>query len=484
MLAPRSYENRKICVLGLGRSGCASALALQEVGARVVGWDDDPQRRHQAADKGIAIAKDGLQAGIGVDVLLPAPGIPLTHPQPHPVVSQARAAGTRILGDVQLFQHVLDEQAQGADWIAITGTNGKSTTAALTAHMLRAAGRQVALGGNIGVPVMSLPPARDGLVYVLELSSFQIELAPCLLPRIAVQLNITADHLDRHASMEEYAAVKAGLFAHMGRRAGAAAIIGIDDAPGRALLARLQRNANIRLVALTMEGMPVPAHIENVRIDIDNESGNENDRLLDGIAGAGADNIHALGGASLMRGRHNRQNMAAAFAIGRLHGLPAAGIIESFAGFSPPPHRMQQVADMDGVLFINDSKATNAQSAARSLECFEHVHWILGGIPKADGIEPLRHLFSKVACAYLIGSAQEQFAAVLKKGGVPHHLCGDLRTATLAACKAALAAQTASVVLLAPACASFDQFADFEARGDAFCALIREFAQESGGDAA
>ena len=468
MLAPRSYEHRKVCILGLGRSGCASAIALQEIGARVIGWDDDPGRRQQAAHKGIAIASDGRRACMQADMLLPAPGIPLTHPQPHPLVTLARTAGMEILGDVQLFQHVLDEQASRADWLAITGTNGKSTTAALVACMLHAAGFQVALGGNIGVPVMTLPTPQDDLIYVLELSSFQIELAPSLAPRIAVQLNIAADHLDRHGSMQEYAAVKARLFSHLGRRGdGAAAIVGIDDAPGHQLLAQLRQNNNIRLVALTLEETDIPLALENVRI--------RNDRLLDGMRGAGQANIHDLGGIPSLRGRHNRQNMAAAFAIGRLYGLSGTRIIRSFAGFSPPPHRMQQVAEIDGVLFINDSKATNAQSVAGSLECFEHVHWILGGIPKADGIEPVRHLFNKVACAYLIGAAQEQFAAVLEKSGVPHRRCGDLRTATLAA---AAAARRSSVVLLAPACASFDQFSNFEARGDAFCALTRELAQQ------
>ena len=487
MLAPRSYSNRKVCILGLGRSGCASARALQQAGAQVVGWDDDPDRRRQAMRQGIAVAADGKRACTQADMLLPAPGIPLTHPRPHPLVALARAADMEILGDVQLFQHVLDEQKAGADWIAITGTNGKSTTASLVAHILRAADLQVALGGNIGVPALTLPPPRDGLIYVLELSSFQIELAPSLAPQIAVQLNVTADHLDRHGSMSEYAAVKAGLFAHLGRSHGkrhrrAAAIVGIDDAPGRELLAQLQQTQqqkDIRLIALALEEAVLPPALESVRV--------HDDRLLDyirpddtkGQGGTPDPGAHDLSGIRALMGRHNRQNMAAAFAVGRLYGLPGADIIRSFADFSPPPHRMQQVADIDGVRFINDSKATNGEAAARSLQCFDHVHWILGGIPKSDGIEPARRFFGKIACAYLIGTAQEKFAAVLQQEGVPHVCCGNLRAATRAAAEDALAARRDGVVLLAPACASFDQFADFAARGDAFRAVVEDLKRQS-----
>ena len=480
MLAPHSYSNRKVCILGLGRSGCASALALQQVGAQVTGWDDDPHRRRQAARHGIAIAADGRQACAQADMLLPAPGIPLTHPSPHPLVAQARSAGMEIIGDVQLFQQVLDQQDTRADWVAITGTNGKSTTASLTAHILRAANWQVALGGNIGVPALTLPPPEDGLVYVLELSSFQIELAPALAPQIAVQLNVAADHLDRHGSMSEYAAVKAGLFTHLhrarrNRHPRPAAIVGVDDAPGRDLLARLQHNPDIRLIALALEEAVLPPALESVRV--------YNGRLLDGMKPDAAQpqiGAYDLGGIDSLIGRHNHQNMAAAFAVGRLYGIPGADIIRHFAGFTPPPHRMQPVAEHNGVNFVNDSKATNGEAAARSLECFDRVHWILGGIPKSDGIEPARRFFGKVARAYLIGAAQQQFAAVLQGAGVPYVLCDNLRAATFAAAKDALAAQQGGVVLLAPACASFDQFADFTARGDAFCAAVQEITQQPG----
>ena len=467
MLAPTFYRNRKVCVLGLGRSGCASALALQEVGAEVLGWDDNADRRDQAVQQGVVVAND-VDAALEGDVLLPAPGIPLTHPQPHPMVASAKNKGMEILGDVELFQQTLNEQA-AADWIAITGTNGKSTTASLVAHMLRKADFEVALGGNIGVPAMTLPAPSSDLVYVLEVSSFQIELSRSLAPDIAVQLNIAPDHLDRHGSLQEYADIKAKLFDHLahGKKQGVA-IVGIDDVHGRALFSRLSEQKNLRLVALALEEADLPPALESVRV--------QNGELLDNMRES-QHQRHDLSAIDSLIGTHNHQNMAAAYAIGRIYGLSGESILESFADFSPPPHRMERVADINGVAFINDSKATNADAAARSLACFDDIHWILGGIPKADGIESLRGFFAKISHAYLIGTAKEQFASVLQEGGVSHNSYDNLHDAVDAAAKNA---QAGSVVLLAPACSSFDQFADFEARGDAFRTLVQERVKLSG----
>lgn len=477
MLAPRSFQNRKICILGLGRSGCASAFALQKTGAEVIGWDDDPDCRSRAVEKGIAVAKDTEHACLGVDVLLPAPGIPLTHPRPHPMVTAARNGGMEILGDLGLFQHVLDEQSGLADWIAVTGTNGKSTTACLVAHMLEKANFDVALGGNIGVPVMTLPEPRSRLIYVLEVSSFQIELADNLAPNIAVQLNIASDHLDRHGSLRVYAAVKAQLFAHLRNRdvAGetkqAAAVVGVDDEHGRALFARLQNQDNIRVIALALEEAVLPPALESVRV--------QEDKLFDGMKADKALHIHDLGAVRTLIGKHNRQNMAAAYAIGRLYGLSADRIIESFADFSPPPHRLERVAEIENVVFVNDSKATNPDAAARALECFDDIHWILGGIPKQDGIVGLFPLFPRIAHAYLFGAAKERFAATLRDAGVPHSCHDDLQTAVRIATRDAFARRCPVVVLLAPACASFDMFTDFEERGDRFRILVRELASHN-----
>lgn len=478
MLAPSSYRNRKICILGLGRSGSATAIALQEAGADVICWDDDPACRSLAAENGLAVASDAEHACLGADVLVPAPGIPLTHPKPHPVVAAARAEGIEILGDVGLFQRVLDEQAGLADWIAITGTNGKSTTSCLVAHMLERADFDVVLGGNIGVPAMTLPQPRSRLIYVLEVSSFQIELARNLSPTVAVQLNVATDHLDRHGSLKEYAAVKARLFAGLGEHdnAGgsvkAAAIVGVDDCHGRALLTRLQKQKNFRVIALALKEAVLPLALESVRV--------HDGRLIDGMSAFEEPSIHDLGAVRSLVGRHNQQNMAAAFAVGRLYGLPGERIIKSFAGFRPPPHRMEQVGEIDKVLFINDSKATNADAAAHSLECFDDIHWILGGIPKDDGITRLKPFFPKIVHAYLIGRAREKFAATLGDAGVPNSWHDGLRVAVLAAARDALAHGRSCVVLLAPACSSFDQFADFEDRGDAFRASVREIEKQVG----
>lgn len=475
MLAPQSCREQTVFVLGLGRSGRAGARALQQVGTRVMGWDDNQSRRVGAAGDGIFIPADERKACAQADVLLSSPGIPLTR-NAHPLVSLFRAAGKPIIGDVELFQRVLDEQKAGADCVAITGTNGKTTTASLIAHMLRAAGRDVALGGNIGIPALDLPAPRKGLIYVLELSSFQIELAPSIAPQIAVQLNVTPDHLDRHADMKEYAAVKAGLFAHLGASARRpekqdVAIVGVNDAPGRELLARLRKKRNIRVIALALGDIVLPPVPESVRVS----SG----LLRDGLADGDARKKYELDGTGSMVGRHNQQNMAAAFAVGRVCGLLPERILNAFADFSPPPHRMERIAEIDGIIFINDSKATNGEAAARSLECFERVHWILGGIPKPDGITPANHLFHKIAGAYLIGSSQERFALELRTAGVKHACFDDLRAAVFAAAEDARREGVGGVVMLAPACASFDQFADFEERGDAFRAVVLELARRS-----
>ena len=461
MLAPRFYKNKKVCVFGLGRSGCASALALQKIGASVIGWDDVPERRKHAEDIGIT-----LEETLDGDVLLPAPGVPLTHPRPHPVIARARGNGMEIIGDIELFQQVLSEQDTGSEWIAITGTNGKTTTAALVTHVLERASFEIALGGNIGTPAMSLPPPRRKLVYVLEVSSFQIALAHSLAPNVAIQLNITPDHLDRHGTMREYAAVKARLFARLGRARGkAVAIIGVDDAPGRALFEQLCPQKNIRTIALALEEANLPSTLESVRV--------QNAMLMDNIMPVDR-GCHDIEGAASLVGKHNHQNIAAAFAVGRVYGLSGAQILKCFDGFKPPQHRMEHIASVNSVAFINDSKATNAGAAARSLECFDKIHWIVGGIPKAEGIEPLRPLFSKVERAYVIGTAREEFASLFKECGVSHNCHESLRDAVI---DAASNAGAGEVVLLAPACASFDQFADFEARGDAFRDIVERLAQ-------
>ena len=441
-MALERYAGRKVGVLGMGRSGLAVARALVAAGAEPIVFDDRPE----------AVAATPYRAGLLADVpdlavLVPSPGVPLTHPAPHPVIVAARAAGVPIRGDVDLFAETLGRRPV----VGITGTNGKSTTTALIHHLLRTAGIDAEVGGNIGRPVFELEPGPPGRVFVLELSSYQLDLCESLRCRVAVWLNLTPDHLDRHGDLAGYVAAKERIFRQQG--AGDHAVLGIDDEPSRAVASALvAAGRQITTVALTG---PADVTVEAGRL---REHGVE---------------ICDLRPLDNLRGRHNWQNIAVAYAAVRALGLDAERACAGLASFEGLAHRMEQVARAGGILWVNDSKATNPDSAEKSLTSFANVFWIAGGKPKPGGFRSLRPALGTVRAGYLIGTAAEEIAADLGDV-VPMHKVGTLEAAVREASAAARAAGTGeAVVLLAPACASFDQFANFEARGDRFRALAQ-----------
>jgi UDP-N-acetylmuramoylalanine--D-glutamate ligase len=451
MIVVDNFAGRRVAVLGLARSGQAAARALAAGGAQVLAWDDDASARAAVAAQ-VPLCDLAAADWRGVAALVLSPGIPHSFPEPHPVVTRARAAGAEIIGDIEL----LGRAKPAARYIGITGTNGKSTTTALVGHILAAAGRRVEVGGNLGTAALSLAPLGGGGFYVIELSSFQLELLATLVFDIAVLLNITPDHLDRHGGMAGYIAAKRRIFA--GQRAGSTAIIGIDDEICRDLAEELRLTA-ARVVPISVT-KPAPGGVYVDRGRLVDATGQHPIPVLD------------LAEAERLPGSHNWQNAAAAYAVAREVGVEpgdAAGAIRSFPGLA---HRQELVATLDGIRFINDSKATNADAAEKALACYQAIYWIAGGLPKAGGIAPLSPYFGRLRHAYLIGAATEEFAATLGSSA-PLTRCGDLRSAVAAAAtQARRDGALGAVVLLSPACASYDQFANFEQRGDAFRELV------------
>ena len=448
------FAGRKVALFGLGGSGMATALALKAGGAEVLAFDDNAASLEKARAQGVVTADLREPDWSDFATLVLAPGVPLTHPEPHWTVTLARSAGVEIIGDIELFCRERARIAPDAPFVAITGTNGKSTTTALVAHVLRSAGYDVQMGGNIGTAILSLdPPARDR-VHVIEMSSFQIDLTPSLAPSVGLLLNITPDHLDRHGTMENYAAIKERLVARA-----EVAIVGIDDAPSRAIAERLSK-AGRTVLAISEDMLPGDGyHFEGSRIFA--------------TVGTGTRKVADLKGIGSLRGAHNAQNAAAAIAVAEALGLQPEEIEAGLASFPGLQHRMEEVGRRGSALFVNDSKATNADSTEKALASFEHVFWILGGKPKEGGIEPLRPLFTKIEKAYLIGAATDLFAATLD-GAVPYARCETLDRAVAAAAEdAARSNAKEPVVLLSPASASYDQYPNFEVRGEHFRELVR-----------
>ncbi len=449
-----------VAVFGLGASGVATALALKASGAHVHAWDDSEESRAKAEALGTPLDDLNARDWALFDTLVLAPGVPLTHPRPHRMVELARATDTRVVGDIELFARAV---AAAPDHlkpkvIGITGTNGKSTTTALIGHILAASGRDAQVGGNIGTPALALAPFHSGAVYVLELSSFQLETTNTLKPDVSVLLNITPDHIDRHGSFDAYAAAKARLFKRQG--AGDTAVIAVDDDASRKIASALKAGKGPTVVPVSAsralsEGVHAVGGI-----------------LFDALDGA-AREVADLRTARVLMGRHNWQNAAAAYAAARTLDVEPRRAVQALQNFPGLPHRMEEIARVGPVTFINDSKATNAASARQALGAFENVFWIAGGRAKgASGVDDMFPLMPRVAKAYLIGEAAETFAAQLK-GRAVVEISRNLKAAVAAAARdAAASSRPDPVVLLAPACASFDQFADYAARGDAFRDLV------------
>jgi UDP-N-acetylmuramoylalanine--D-glutamate ligase len=441
----------------LGRTGIAVAHALRAGGARVVVWDDAPVKRDEAEKNGLTVFDLGRTAYEGMSALVVSPGVPLHFPSPHPAIQKARAGGVEIMGDVEIFARILAQTAPRPRLVGVTGTNGKSTTTALIGHLLKEAGWNVAVGGNIGRAVLDLEPPGNVQAYVLELSSYQLDLTETLAPDVAVLLNITPDHIDRHGHMEGYIAAKKRIFARQGK--GDFAVIGIDDLHTADICTQICGKGEVRALPVS-----VGKTLSRGAFVVDGI-------LYDGMS-AKAARICNLKELPRLPGLHNWQNAAAAYTACRALGLDAGVLEAGLRSFLGLAHRQEVVANLFGVRFINDSKATNADAAARALASYDHIYWIAGGRPKTGGISALSAYFPKIIKAYLIGEAADEFAATLE-GQVAYEKCGVLDQAVQRAAREAFAAEhAAAVILLSPACASFDQFTDFEARGDAFRRVV------------
>lgn len=447
---PRVFAGRRFAVVGLGRNGLAAAHALAAMGAEVTGWDDAPAAR--AGATGIAIS-DPVAADIAAEALVLSPGIPHRLPAPHRAALWARERGIPVVSDAELLFRAVRAAGSAARFVGVTGTNGKSTTTALLAHILAGAGLAHAAGGNLGPAALALPLLDDHGIYVLEMSSYMLERLADLRFHAAAMLNLSPDHLDRHGDMAGYAAAKRQIFAR--QRAGDAAVIGVDDEAARAMAAVLGGG---------------PAH--RVRISGRSPADIWCER---GVLRDGAGPILAMAAAPALPGEHNAQNAAAAAALAWALGLGRAAIAQGIRSFPGLPHRLAKVGEIGGIAFIDDSKATNAEAAARALSCYPRLVWIAGGIAKAGGIESLVPYFPRISEAILIGRDAGILAATLSAHGVAHRILGTIEAAVPAA-EAAARARGVAVVLLSPAGASFDQFASFEARGDRFASLVAALA--------
>ena len=452
MISVTTFAGRQVAVFGLGSSGLLSARALRDGGADVIAFDDDAGKIAEAQAAGIKTQDLHNIDWTKTTVLVLAPGVPLTHPQPHWTVDLARRANVEVIGDIELFCRERAKSGAKCPLVAITGTNGKSTTTALTTHLLLSAGVDAQMGGNIGVPVLALAPFNAGRAYVLEVSSYQIDLAPSLTATVGILLNVTEDHLDRHGTMERYAAIKERLAANV--ETNGTAVIDIDDAYTRAAADRIQRAGKNAVRVSVVSSLRDGYFAQGSRIMR--------------AAGGKAEVVVNLAGIGSLRGAHNAQNAACAVAACVALGVDLPAIQKGLASFPGLAHRMQQVGRKGTVLFVNDSKATNADSAAKALASFHDVYWIAGGKPKTGGIVGLAEFFPRIRKAYLIGEAAKEFAQTLE-GKVPYEISEVLSAAVEAAARDAAAARLSeAVVLLSPACASFDQYRNFEVRGKAF----------------
>lgn len=461
MIPVQGVENQTIAVLGLGRSGRATAAALAAGGAHVIVWDDGADTRAQAQADGLEV-RDLTRdtAWEGASALIASPGIPHLYPKPHPVIAKAYGLGVPVDNDIGLFFRSFAD----SDWalfdtpprvIAVTGSNGKSTTTALIHHILQQAGRPSQMGGNIGTGVLSLNPAHDGEVIVLELSSYQTDLARSLTPDVAVFTNLSPDHLDRHGGAGGYFAAKRRLFAEGGPDR---AVIGIDEVEGRYLANQLAMSPSDDRVIRISSGQKLEGFGWTVFARKGFLSEYRKGRQVASI------DLRDITG---LPGEHNHQNACAAYAAARAVGVAPREIERAFHSFQGLPHRSQTVARIGGVAWVNDSKATNADAAAKALAAFRNIRWIAGGMGKEGGIEALTPFLGAVVKAYLIGHSARDFA--LQIGQTPYEI---VETMEQAVARAGAEAQPGDTVLLAPAAASFDQYPNFEKRGEHFTALV------------
>ncbi|WP_375260866.1 UDP-N-acetylmuramoyl-L-alanine--D-glutamate ligase [Palleronia sp.] len=455
MIPVTGVEGRRIAVLGLGRSGLSAARAIRAGGGTPICWDDGAEGRARAEAEGFE-THDLTRSGAfeGVAELIVSPGIPHLYPRPHPVVAAALAASVPVDNDIGLFFRSVGVEGL-PKIVAVTGSNGKSTTSALIAHILKEAGRPVQLAGNIGRGVLDIDMPGEGDVVVLELSSYQTELARALTPDVAVFTNLSPDHLDRHGGMGGYYAAKRRLFSEGGPDR---AVIGVDEVEGQFLAGQMSEGAgDDRVIRVSVERrLPGPGWSVVARKGY----------LAEWRKGrqVGSIDLRAVKG---LPGSHNHQNGCAAYAAVRALGLSPKTIEEAFHSFGGLPHRSELVAERDGVRWVNDSKATNVDAAAKGLQAFERIRWIAGGLGKEGGVAALEPFLGSVTKAYLIGHSARDFAVQLTS--IPVEICEDMATAVE---RAGAEAEPGETILLAPAAASFDQYPDFEKRGEDFKRLV------------
>ena len=461
MIPVQGHEGQNVAVLGLGRSGLATCAALRAGGARVLAWDESPEARARAEADGLDLHDLSRVDWADVAALITSPGIAHLYPAPNRIIASALAAGVPVDNDIGLFFRSFStartiEFEQPPKVVAVTGSNGKSTTTALIHHILTEAGRPAQMAGNIGRGVLSIDPPSDGEVVVLELSSYQTELARALTPDIAVFTNLSPDHLDRHGGMGGYFAAKRRLFIEGGPDR---AVIGVDEIEGVFLAGQLAQAAEDARVIRVSASAKLTGPGWNVFARKGFLSEYRRGRQVASI------DLRAMAG---LPGAHNHQNACAAYAVARSLGLAPRLMEDALATFQGLPHRSQLVAEAGGVRYVNDSKATNVESAARALQAFNRIRWIAGGLGKDGGIAPLLPHLDRVAKAYLIGHSARAFA--LQLGETPHEICETMGRAVSAAMAEA---EPGDVVLLAPAAASFDQYPDFEKRGEDFMACVQ-----------
>ena len=463
MIPVRGFQGKTVAVFGLGRTGLTAARALKAGGAEVALWDEKPEAQAAAAAEGLPVVDLSKADWSGFEALLLSPGVPLTHPKPHWTVDKAKAAGVEIVGDIELFARTVNAAPvhKRPKVAAITGSNGKSTTTALLGHICARAGKDTRVGGNIGVGVLGLEDMHGGAVYVLEMSSYQLDLTSSLKPDAAVLLNISPDHLDRHGGMDGYVAAKRRVLLNQGK--GDTAIIGVDDPWCQQICTEITA-ANRRTIRMISAQKSLGRGVYALQ------------GMLYDATGERVEEICDLTRARSLPGRHNWQNAAAAYAAARALGLTAMDAAHGLMTFPGLAHRMETVGQIGRVRFINDSKATNADAARQALSSYPKVYWIAGGQPKAGGIDDLADLFPRVAKAYLVGEAAPAFARTLA-GKASAVQCGEIDAAVAQAFADAASSGEEAVVMLSPACASFDQFADFEARGEAFRSAVLDLAK-------
>jgi len=456
MIEAKTFNGQTLAVFGLGRTGITAALSLARGGASVWAWDDNEKARKTAEERGVTLKDLSNIDWTECDALVLSPGVPDTLPKAHWTAKQAKDANVPIICDIEIFAREVAARPESdrPKIIAITGTNGKSTTTSLIGHVLKACGKDAQIGGNIGRGVLDLDKMHAGTHYVIELSSYQLERTQSLRANAAVFLNLSPDHLERHGNMKSYEIAKRRIFDN--QTSDDAIVIGVDSETTKRIHSELTAQNGRRIYPVSVKkclGRGVSVMKGKLYCNIHHK----------------AVEICDLKKAKALEGLHNHQNAAIAFAAVQSLGLDPKAIGEAILTFPGLAHRMESIGSAGPVRFVNDSKATNADAAKQALKSYDNIFWVAGGQAKSGGIESLSDLFEHVSKAYLIGEAAPEFHKTLKKNKVDHKVSGELKKAILCATRDAMASKKPNpIVLLSPASASFDQFKSFETRGEAF----------------